>query len=358
MSAGSVAIVSLGRERAKGEVRRVESWRLVFERAGARVDQVPVGVGRRPRLDGALAVVGGRAAPERLAWSGRGLRRTLDRLAPDVVLVVSTRAFDPSLIDGPWHLVLDFVDCLSRSYHDRAAVVGAGSAAGYRALARAHARLERRLATPELHTVAAGWTDAQRLQAEWVPIVADPALAPGATGCADRDVLFFGTLRYPPNIDALERLARVWPAVQRSRPGTSALIAGSAPVPRVVGLCAAHGWELVADFPSLRDLAARARIAVAPLDWTAGMQIKVVDAAVLGLPQVVRSPALAGLDPDFPVVPHDDDTDFAAEIVHLLDAPEHAAATAATTRAHVLARYGVATWTGWAERTLGAALSR
>lgn len=357
MTGSRVAIVSLGREVANGEVRRVASWRLLFERAGATVHHVRLNAGRRPHLDGLMPVLGGMAAPERLAWSGHDLRAALDDFAPSVVVVVSDRAFDPCITGGSWTVILDFVDSLSRSYRDRADLVpGRGRRLGYRALAAAHRRLEHRIsAGGTVRTVAAGWSDAHRLGVEWVPIVADPTLTPMADRTPDRDVLFFGTLRYPPNVDALERLARLWPMVQRARPGTTALIAGSAPTLRVTELCTDNDWELVADFDALAPIAARARVAVAPLTRTAGIQIKVLDAAALGLPQVVTSASIAGLDPDFPLKPFDHDAEFVAEILRMLDDPMTVSSEAAVVHDYVLDAYGVDRWTEWGAQLLSIA---
>src|SRR5438477_1988017 len=106
----TVALVSLGRSQAMGEVRRVASWRQLFGAAGAEVVELRVMPDRRPHLDGTVAVAAGRAAPERLAWSGARLRNSLADAAPDVVVVVSTRAFDGHVLDGPWRVVLDHVD--------------------------------------------------------------------------------------------------------------------------------------------------------------------------------------------------------------------------------------------------------
>jgi hypothetical protein len=349
-----VAIVSLGRDAAKGELRRVASWELLFARAGATVAAVELHPGRRVDPRGLRAVLQGDAAPERLAWSGPRLREQLLAFDPALVLVVSARAFDPRALAGSWTTVLDFVDGLSRSYRDRSQLVdGPARRLGYGTLAAAHERLERRLANGRLRAVAAGWADARRLGVEWVPIVADPELRPRTDIEPDRDVLFFGTLRYPPNIDALEQLARAWPAIQRARPGTTALVAGSAPTTRVEELCHAHGWELVADYAALPEVAARARVAVAPLTHTAGIQIKVLDAAVLGLPQVVTSPALEGLEPSVPLVPHDGPDEFGAEIVRLLDDPAAAAVAAKIMHEHVDDRYGATRWTAWVRALLG-----
>ena len=213
-------IVSLGRGGAMGEVRRAASWRLMFEAAGARVDEVRVEPRRLPHLDGISPVLTAHAVPERLAWSGSQLHTRLRELDPDVAIIVSARAFDPRATAGRWSLVLDFVDSLSRSYRDRSEIAKTRfERYGYRVSSRAHQRVERRLQHAAFRRVAAGTADARDLGAEWVPIVRDPALRPlPEDRTIDRDVLFFGTLRYPPNVEALERLARIWPMVQRVLP--------------------------------------------------------------------------------------------------------------------------------------------
>jgi hypothetical protein len=332
-----------------GEVRRVSSWRQLFTAAGADVAEVPLAPDRRPHLDGAVAVARGDAAPERLAWSGRRLGDALGAIDPDVVVVVSTRAFDPRMVAGRATVVLDQVDSLARSYHDRAALVdGLPRRVGYRSLAALHARVERRIRSTGVRRVAAGWSDALTLGAEWVPNLVDTSLAavPGAD--PDTDVLFFGTLRYPPNVDALERLGRLWPSVEGARPGTTALIAGAAPTPRVVELCRGHGWELLADFSSLPEVAARARVAVAPLSRVAGIQNKVLDAAALALPQVVTPDALEGFAPGLPLPTCATDTELVAEVLRLLDDPDAARAEAMALREHVLRAYGTERWAAWA----------
>jgi hypothetical protein len=340
-----VAIVSLGRSGAMGEVRRVASWRLLFEAAGAQVTEILLTSGHRPHFDGIVGITRGRATPERLAWSGRRLRADLAAVRPDLVVVVSARAYDHVATAGDWGVVVDLVDDLERSYRDRADLATSPlTRRGYQVLATAHRRVGRRLCDGRVHTVVAGWRDARQLDAEWIPIVCNPALRPISGIAPDRDVLFFGTLRYAPNVDALERLGRMWPTVLNARPATTALVAGSAPTARVRELCATHGWELVADFASLPEVAARARLAVAPLDRTAGIQIKVLDAASLGMPQVVTTAALEGYAPDFPLTPHDDDSAFAAEIVRLLQDPQLTARQAHETRHHVHETYSVGAW--------------
>jgi hypothetical protein len=285
-----------------------------------------------------------------LAWSGKAVHLQLAALAPDVVVAISTRAFDARALAGPWELVLDQVDSLARSYHDRAALVhGPARQLGYRALSALHARVEHRLHREGGNRrVAAGWTDALTLGAEWVPNTIDESLVPITGGEPDHDVLFFGTLRYPPNVDALERMARCWTQLLEARPGTTGLVAGSAPTDHVRALCDANGWELVADFPSLPGLAARARVAFAPLTHVAGIQNKVLDAATLRLPQVVTLEALEGFDPSIPLVGLRDDDALVGALVRLLEDPATAISEAASLRDHVVARYGATAWAPWA----------
>lgn len=347
----TVALVHLGRSQAHGEVRRVASWRQIFEAAGASVMDVPLSPRLLPQPDSLGEVVRGRAVPESLTWSTGALMEHLRTISPDVVVVVSARAFDMRIAAGPWTTVLDFVDSLARSYRDRGAVVRGGRQLAFRALARSHARTERILSRRRLRTVAAGCADARHLNAEWVPIVVRDRPDP-VSSSPDRDLLFFGTLRYPPNIDALERLGSIWPRVVAARPETSGLVAGADPPARVFELCAAHGWELVPNFASLPEIASRARLAVAPLTRTAGIQIKVLDAAALGLPQLVSPAALDGLAPGFPLQALESVPAWVDAIVAMLADPVAAAAQAATTRAYVEAEYGVAKWADWARQLL------
>ncbi len=347
-----VALVHLARTQARGEVRRVASWRTIFEAVGADVVDVALTPSRIPRPDALVPLARGRAVPESLTWSTRRLLERLEEIGPALVVVVSTRAFDLRIADGPWSTVLDYVDSLARSYRDRAAVLGGVRRVGYAALARSHARAEATLGRHHLHTVAAGWADAHRLGAEWVPVVVDPTLTPLPASEPRFDVIFFGTLRYPPNVDALRRLSAIWPRVTATRPGTSALIAGADPSPQVRELALSNDWELVSNYSSLAEVAARARIAVAPLSRTAGIQIKVLDAAVLELPQVVTTAALAGLAPGLPLDPVDEDDALVREILRLLEHPADAAAGARALRVRVAEEYGVPRWASWAKRAL------
>jgi glycosyltransferase involved in cell wall biosynthesis len=356
MSKPVVAIVHLGRRGGKGAQRRLESMTRIFAAAGSEVVVVPLqGAHRASAADVARAigpVLRGDAVPESCAWSPRSLVDTLRKHSPRVVVCETIRAYHPALLDDSWRLVIDFVDQLSTSYRDRARILRPRPRAlGYAALSATCARAERRLrALPErVVRVAAGYQEAERLDAHWIPNVVETP--DRVARRADHDVLFFGTLSYPPNIAAVERLGRLWPSIVSRRYGTTALIAGAHPTPAVGELARRHGWTLIAEFPNLESVCGRARIAVAPLAHATGLQNKVLEAAAFGLAQVVDPAVLRGLHPGFPVVVANDDQDMIARIVELLDDPEREALGAAS-RAAVEQTYSVDHWVPWARNML------
>ena len=324
------------------------SWVAIFEAAGAEVTTIALLRDHRTRRpSGVGAVLRGTAVPETLAWSERSVARELARLQADVVVCVTARAFHPSLADGRRTVVVDFVDRLSVSYRDRAGITGPwGRRLLFHGLAATSRRFEGRPLGAGVRTVAAGWDDALHLGAEWVPIVVQPP-APSAGTTPDCDVLFFGNLAYPPNVAAVERLARLWPAILARRPATTARIAGANATAGVRKLAEACGWDLVSDFPSVSDLCAGARLAVAPLTHTAGIQIKVLEAATLGLAQVVTPAAIRGMRPVFPVTVAATDDELVTTIVELLDDPGRRTREGDAARRHMALHYTAEAWAAW-----------
>jgi glycosyltransferase involved in cell wall biosynthesis len=332
-----------------GEARRVESWTEVLRAAGYEPTPVrllpdhragPVDIIRATPF---AARSSRGIVPEALAWSVESALREIARNEPAVLVCVSARAYHPTLAEPGRTLVLDFVDRLSVSYRDRASIAPRRAARFvYRLLAGPAGRFERAV-RPGVITTAAGWSDAEGLGARWVPNVVTTSTR--VEPIAHRfDVVFVGTLSYPPNIDALGWLASVWPRVIAARPGTTMLVAGARPVDRVRDLAALNGWTVLPDFVDAANVLAACSVSVAPLRKASGLQNKVIDAAAQGVAQVISPAAAAGLDPSFPVRVAADDEEFARAVVALLDDPETRAREASAARDHVLSAYSPDYW--------------
>jgi Glycosyl transferases group 1 len=292
-------LVHLGRPSARGEVQRVAGWRSVLRTGGWTVSEISLASEVPPRPDDVVSRTGsyarGHAAIESVTWSARGLRRRIAAAKADLIVVVSVRAWLPEIADGPTPVVLDLVDRLSDNYRQRAQVATGVRRAALSTLAHQHARIERSLALlpAHVHVVCAGHAEAAGLGATWLPIFLTTMPTAVDTRHADHDAAFVGSLRYEPNIDALRLLAQSWPS------DCSLLVAGADPPPEVVELAGRHGWTLMPDFANVEDVLSRARLTVAPLRIATGLQIKVLDAAARGMPQVVSAAAAAGFEPGF-----------------------------------------------------------
>jgi glycosyltransferase involved in cell wall biosynthesis len=160
-------------------------------------------------------------------------------------------------------------------------------------------------------------------------------------------VLFFGKLSYPPNVEAIERLARMWPAIQRRRPGTTALLAGARPGRATLGLARELGWSVQPDFDDLDRVLASCRIGAIPLVHASGIQTKILAAAARGLAQVVDPVAGAGFAPGFPLRSANGDDEFVDAIIELLDDDDARRALGTASREHVQAMYSATHWVPW-----------
>lgn len=355
-------MVHLGRPGSFGGKMRSRGLTDIFEHAGARVVDVPLMLEHRASArdllhPGLWPVVTGEAVPESLAWSHRDVLRRLEQVDPTIVVCSTARSYHPELRRGPWTIVLDYVDCLSDSYRDRATIVGRSvRSVGFRALSVLAGRFERRPRPPGMIGIAAGWSDAESLGLTWVPNTF-PLASPAPGVAARHDLLFLGKLSYEPNVEAIEALARMWPAIQRRRPGTTLVLAGADPTTEVRELADRLGWTVEADFADLDLVMAEATLAVVPLVHASGIQSKVLDAARYGLAQVLSPAAVAGMAPDFPAVVADTDERFVAAVAELLDDPEQRVDLGLRSRAHFAATYTSEHWVAWAEQTLEDALA-
>ncbi len=117
------------------------------------------------------------------------------------------------------------------------------------------------------------------------------------------DIVFTGVMDYFPNVDAVTFFARdVFPAVRKRFPDARFLIVGSNPVPSVKRLASLPGVTVTGTVPDVRPFLAGARLSVAPLRISQGIQNKILQALAAGLP-VVASPNAAAALTDLENVP-------------------------------------------------------
>ncbi len=317
-----LVVLTLGRTSANGERRRVDTWREIAQSADISVRELTLNR-RRPlhpaQLRDAVLVLRGELVPEALLARPLQSLRDLHTHGAVGIICVTARAYHPRLADLGIPVVLDYVDRLSDSYADRATSGSVAKLAAWtmRALASFHHRFESR-PHPCAYACAAGRSDASALSVEFVPIVAARP-TPVAPRPKHTDLLFVGTLDYPPNVESVAYLARIWPRLELRRPGTTLCLAGARPTEAVLETAERLGWSVEANFADAAGLYAGARLAVAPLTMASGMQIKVQDALARGLPVVATEPALAGYPDDIPAVRVGSEREFTEACAALLD---------------------------------------
>ena len=144
-----------------------------------------------------------------------------------------------------------------------------------------------------------------KVLARRVPPYAYEVFADARTPPRSEEVLFVAGFAHPPNEDAAVWLVReIWPLIQSSRPQAYLSLVGSSPTGKVRAL--AGPTVAVTGFVSDEELVkryARARVALIPLRFGAGVKSKVVEALREGLPLVTTPAGAQGLDGLDEIVP-------------------------------------------------------
>ncbi len=110
-----------------------------------------------------------------------------------------------------------------------------------------------------------------------------------------QDLVFCGNMHYPPNVDAALFLVReVMPIVWKQRPGTTLLLAGASPHPKVRRLAGKNvmvsGW-----MEDIREAYRTSRIFIAPMRIGTGLQNKLLEAMAMKIPSITTPLAHAAL---------------------------------------------------------------
>jgi glycosyltransferase involved in cell wall biosynthesis len=157
-------------------------------------------------------------------------------------------------------------------------------------------------------------------------------------------LLYCGSLRYGPNADAADWMAReILPLIRREHAAACLNVTGA--LPDSTDFITRHPQVLLAGRLDDLDAAYRAsRVCVVPLRFGTGTRIKIIEALAYGMPVVTTSKGAEGL-----AVVHgqhvlvaDDPREFAAATVRLLRDPDLSMDLGARGRELVAARY---TWT-------------
>lgn len=130
---------------------------------------------------------------------------------------------------------------------------------------------------------------------------------------------FIGAMHHPPNVEAVERLARrILPLVRREVPEARLLIAGTGSE-KLPGLDL-PGVEVLGFVPEVAGFHARTRLACAPLVNGGGTRLKLIEAAAHARPMVSTVLGAEGLrfEPEREILLRDDDAGFAEACVFLL----------------------------------------
>jgi len=166
-----------------------------------------------------------------------------------------------------------------------------------------------------------------------VPITSVPAIETRAR----KTLIITGTLNYHPNVaSVLYFVNEILPLIRRDEPDIQLQLVGANPVGAVQAL-ASDQIEVTGFVPSITDYLGQATIALAPVVYGSGMQIKVLEAFLTGTPLVATEVALRGLDVRHKehVLVADTPADFASAVLRLLADPDLRARLGAAGRRYV-----------------------
>jgi glycosyltransferase involved in cell wall biosynthesis len=193
------------------------------------------------------------------------------------------------------------------------------------------------------HSVVAGHAGDARL--ERIPLgIALPGRALDPLGADNRGILFVGSYRHRPNVDAALRLVHeILPRVRLVRPDATLTLVGPEP-PAALLAAAGDGVSVTGLVPDVTSYVDDAALVAVPLRLGGGMRVKVLEALAAGKAVVCSRLAVAGLDVSHgrELLLAETDEQFAEAIARALGDPALRRALGARARAWASAAPGAA----------------
>lgn len=110
-------------------------------------------------------------------------------------------------------------------------------------------------------------------------------------------VLFVGTFKWLPNIEAVEEIVKkIWPLILRQLPTAKLKIVGFSPTAKIKAYAHNPSIEVLGGIDDIRDAFATAHVLLAPIRSGKGTRYKVLEAMITGTPVVATTLAAEGLD--------------------------------------------------------------
>ena len=138
---------------------------------------------------------------------------------------------------------------------------------------------------------------------------------------SDPTVLFVGTFKWLPNIEAVDEIVKqIWPQILKQLPKAKLKIVGFSPTDKIKAYAKEPSIEVMGGIDDIRDAFATAHVLLAPIRSGKGTRYKVLEAMITGTPVVATTLAAEGLDLQngSDVLIADSATDLAHATVRLL----------------------------------------
>lgn len=113
----------------------------------------------------------------------------------------------------------------------------------------------------------------------------------------DPTVLFVGTFKWLPNIEAVQEIVKkIWPHILHQLPNAKLKIVGFSPTDKIRGYAKEPSIKVWGGIDDIRDAFATAHVLLAPIRSGKGTRYKVLEAMITGTPVVATTLAAEGLD--------------------------------------------------------------